>query len=89
MQKILFNSLNIYTIVKNKTRMSESFFGNGNWRRELTLLYKKWPTEELGSYETPDEVKKAVVLTKQCRFGNTVLFYFVNTCFFAMCCQKI
>ena len=29
-----------------------------------------------------------VVPTKQCRFGNTALFYFVNTCFFTMCCQK-
>ena len=29
-----------------------------------------------------------VVPTKQCRFGNTALFYFVNTWFFAMFCQK-
>ena len=34
-------------------------------------------------------IDKWVVPTKQCRFGNTALLYFVNTCFFAMCCQKI
>ena len=33
--------------------------------------------------------QEGVIPTKQCRLGNIAQYYFANTCFFVMCCQKL
>jgi peptidoglycan/xylan/chitin deacetylase (PgdA/CDA1 family) len=37
-----------------------TFFGRPSWRKELVALFRRWPTEKLGSFETSEEMESAI-----------------------------